>query len=77
MIMRMTFFQMIIIPGFFVLLVVLFYPRIESFFIFYPDRVLEAAPQGYNLQSEEVSFETPDHIFSSCSAFFFPAISTT
>ena len=57
----MTFFQTIIILGLLVLLPVLFYPRIENFFIFYPGRVLEAAPPDYHLQFEEVFFETPDH----------------
>ncbi|RLB16928.1 MAG: alpha/beta hydrolase [Deltaproteobacteria bacterium] len=58
----MTFFQTIIILGFLVLLLILFYPRVESFFIFYPDKVLEATPADCNLTFQEIFFETPDHL---------------
>jgi len=58
----MTFFQTIIILGLLFLLFILFYPRVESFFIFYPDKVLESTPADYNLTFQEIFFETPDHL---------------
>lgn len=38
----------------------LFYPRIEGFFVFYPDRVIEAVPSDVGLEYEDVSFVAPD-----------------
>ena len=37
-----------------------FYPKIENFFIFYPDRSLETAPADWGLNYEDVSFEAGD-----------------
>jgi fermentation-respiration switch protein FrsA (DUF1100 family) len=37
-----------------------FYPKIENFFIFYPDRSLETTPANWGLNYEDVFFETAD-----------------
>lgn len=37
-----------------------FYPKIENFFIFYPDRSIETVPTNWGLNYEEVSFEAGD-----------------
>lgn len=37
-----------------------FYPKIENFFIFYPDRSLETVPTDWGLNYEDVSFEAGD-----------------
>jgi fermentation-respiration switch protein FrsA (DUF1100 family) len=38
----------------------LFYPRIEDFFVFFPDRSFEATPADGGLTAEDVSFEAAD-----------------
>lgn len=38
----------------------LFYPRIEDFFVFFPDRSLEATPADWGLNAENVAFEAMD-----------------
>ena len=48
----------------------LFYPRIENFFIFYPDRMLEFLPADWNLTYEEIYFETKDK--TRLHGWFFP-----
>ena len=48
----------------------LFYPKIENFFIFYPDRSLETTPADWGLNFEDVSFETADGI--KLHGWFFP-----
>lgn len=37
-----------------------FYPKIENFFIFYPDRSIETVPTNWGLNYEDVSFEAGD-----------------
>ncbi|MCD6304849.1 MAG: alpha/beta hydrolase [Deltaproteobacteria bacterium] len=38
----------------------LFYPWIESYFVFFPDRSFEATPADWRLNGEDVYFETAD-----------------
>ena len=47
-----------------------FYPQIENFFVFYPDRNFESLPQDLGLACKDVSFETRDKI--SLHGWFFP-----
>ena len=47
-----------------------FYPKIENFFIFYPDRSLETDPANWGLNYEEVSFEAGDG--TKLHGWFFP-----
>ena len=37
-----------------------FYPKIENFFVFYPDRSFESIPADWGLTYEDVSFEAAD-----------------
>jgi fermentation-respiration switch protein FrsA (DUF1100 family) len=48
----------------------LFYPQIENFFIFYPDRELEFQPEDWHLDFEEVYFEAEDK--TRLHGWFFP-----
>lgn len=70
-------FSMPISPVYLLLLVVLilglatlFYPRIESFMIFYPERGFAAAPEDYRLPHEEVAIQTMDGV--RIHGWFFP-----
>ena len=47
-----------------------FYPKIENFFIFYPDRSLETVPSDWDLNFEDVSFEAGDG--TKLHGWFFP-----
>jgi fermentation-respiration switch protein FrsA (DUF1100 family) len=38
----------------------LFYPRIEDFFVFFPDRSIDATPAHWGLTAEDVCFEAAD-----------------
>lgn len=38
----------------------LFYPRIENFFVFFPQRAFDFTPEGMHLNHEEVYFDTED-----------------
>jgi len=47
-----------------------FYPKIENFFIFYPDPSLETVPTDWGLNYEDVSFEASDG--TKLHGWFFP-----
>jgi len=53
--------QLLLIVGCLILLVCLFYPRLENFFIFYPDKTIEITPQHHRIPYEEISFRAADH----------------
>ena len=48
-----------------------FYPRIENFFVFFPDRSHDHAPEDYRLNFRDVSFEGGDG--KGLHGWFFPA----
>lgn len=37
-----------------------FYPRVENFFVFFPDKALEYVPSDYHLSHETIHFTAPD-----------------
>lgn len=47
-----------------------FYPQVENFFIFHPERHLAMVPSQWGLDYEEVNFETPDK--TRLHGWFFP-----
>ena len=48
----------------------LYYPKIENFFIFYPDSSFDTVPADWNLNCEEVYFDTEDE--TRLHGWFFP-----
>ena len=48
----------------------LFYPRVEGFFIYYPEKPFETVPSDWQLTHEEVYFHTEDHM--KLHGWFFP-----
>ena len=62
--------QLISVVLAFALFFFIFYPQIENFFIFYPDRVLEFQPEDWHLDFEDVTFEAEDK--TRLHGWFFP-----
>jgi len=60
--MPMNAAQLLFIIGSLILLTYFFYPRLENFFIFYPEKTIETTPRDQHLKYEEIYFETTDKV---------------
>ena len=68
--MPISWIWLILLVLFFAASFYFFYPKIENFFIFYPDRSLETTPANWGLKYEDVSFEARDG--TKLHGWFFP-----
>jgi uncharacterized protein len=60
--MPMNAIQLLFLIGSLILLVCLFYPRLENFFIFYPEKTIQVTPEHDRIPYEEISFRAIDNV---------------